>query len=239
MKRVAVTSLKGGVGKTTVTSAIALCLRDGGVPVAAVDCDLTNPCLHLLLGFPLAPLKMADRYQYLPAQRDGLAFASVAGMYTDRPVVIGVPTRNRARDIRAVLSGLQVPEARVVLYDTPPTSSEECMAVLLSGLDSLIVVTEGGEMGQAGLARSLNLATLLEVPLLMVVVNRYQEGQHLEWSLLKKAPVVYQVPDQGGRPLSEWYGNLGELATTVLEGSPRVLQHGGGVKRWLAELLRE
>lgn len=45
-----VTSLKGGVGKTTVTANLAMTLAQNGHSVVAVDCDLESRCLDMVLG---------------------------------------------------------------------------------------------------------------------------------------------------------------------------------------------
>lgn len=47
---VIVTSLKGGVGKTTVTANLAMTLARKGHSVVAVDCDLESRCLDMVLG---------------------------------------------------------------------------------------------------------------------------------------------------------------------------------------------
>ena len=47
---VVVTSLKGGVGKTTVTANLAMTLARKGHSVVAVDCDLESRCLDMVLG---------------------------------------------------------------------------------------------------------------------------------------------------------------------------------------------
>lgn len=45
-----VTSLKGGVGKTTITANLAMTLARKGHKVAAIDCDLESRCLDMVLG---------------------------------------------------------------------------------------------------------------------------------------------------------------------------------------------
>lgn len=49
-KVIIVTSLKGGVGKTTVTANLAMTLARSGKSVVAVDCDLESRCLDMILG---------------------------------------------------------------------------------------------------------------------------------------------------------------------------------------------
>ena len=53
---VIVTSLKGGVGKTTVTANLAMTVAKKGYSVACVDCDLESRCLDMVLGLEIESL---------------------------------------------------------------------------------------------------------------------------------------------------------------------------------------
>jgi MinD superfamily P-loop ATPase len=53
--RVAVASGKGGTGKTTVATSLAVALAEAGLPVAYLDCDVEEPNGHLFLRPELAP----------------------------------------------------------------------------------------------------------------------------------------------------------------------------------------
>ena len=56
----AIASGKGGVGKSTVASTIALVLRDKGEKIIAIDADADAPNLHLVLGVD----KWSERKSY-------------------------------------------------------------------------------------------------------------------------------------------------------------------------------
>lgn len=57
---ICVSSGKGGVGKTTVTSNIGSALADFGIDAVVVDANLTNPNLGFHLGIPLYPTTLHD-----------------------------------------------------------------------------------------------------------------------------------------------------------------------------------
>ncbi len=52
--RIAVASGKGGTGKTTVATGLAVTLSSRGVPVRVLDCDVEEPNAHLFLHPELA-----------------------------------------------------------------------------------------------------------------------------------------------------------------------------------------
>ena len=51
-----VTSFKGGVGKTTISANLAICLALAGQKVLVCDCDLESRCLDIVLGIENQPL---------------------------------------------------------------------------------------------------------------------------------------------------------------------------------------
>ena len=51
-----VTSFKGGVGKTTISANLAICLALAGRKVLVCDCDLESRCLDIVLGIENQPL---------------------------------------------------------------------------------------------------------------------------------------------------------------------------------------
>jgi len=48
---IAVSSGKGGVGKSVVATTLALALKEGGFQVGLLDLDFTSPSTHVILGY--------------------------------------------------------------------------------------------------------------------------------------------------------------------------------------------
>ena len=80
-KVVAVSSCKGGVGKSTVTINLALALRNLGAQVGILDADIYGPSTPMLLGERQAQVKAGDNKKILPVQTKGIKFLSF-GLFT-------------------------------------------------------------------------------------------------------------------------------------------------------------
>jgi ATP-binding protein involved in chromosome partitioning len=80
VRRIAIASGKGGVGKSTVTVALAVALRETGASVGILDADLYGPNIPRILGLTRtadAPhVELTGRRRLRPVERDGLLVMS-------------------------------------------------------------------------------------------------------------------------------------------------------------------
>jgi len=82
-KIIAVSSGKGGVGKSVVASTLALNLRDQGYKVGLFDLDFTSPSTHVILG--VAGLYPKEEYGIIPPDAHGLKYMSITYYSLDKP----------------------------------------------------------------------------------------------------------------------------------------------------------
>jgi ATP-binding protein involved in chromosome partitioning len=85
---IAVTSGKGGVGKTTVSINLAIALTQLGAKVGLLDADITGPNTPLMLGIPenFQPTAKGDRI--IPAENYGVKVISMAFFVAkDTPII--------------------------------------------------------------------------------------------------------------------------------------------------------
>ena len=80
---VAVSSGKGGVGKSTIAAALALSLRDRGHSVGLLDLDFTSPATHVILG--VEGLYPEEEYGIVPPLAHGLRYMSITYYSVDKP----------------------------------------------------------------------------------------------------------------------------------------------------------
>lgn len=194
---VAVCSLKGGVGKTSVTLGLASAAREAGLRTLVIDLDPqgdTTAGLDISGEVPTSTAKVIDdpRRRYLRA----CTLPSGWGEGGAAPVVVAVGGQELARLDRTDLSSRRLTSLRVVLdkvvddhdlvlIDCPP-SLGGLTRVGLAAADRALVVTEPGVFAIAAAERALraihDVRTELrpELQPLGIVVNRVrsQIGEH-------------------------------------------------------------
>lgn len=84
IKRVwAVTSGKGGVGKSTISSVISILLKEKGFKVGLLDLDIFGPSTHIVLG--VKNFDLIEEKGVLPQNIDGLKYISILSFTQNKP----------------------------------------------------------------------------------------------------------------------------------------------------------
>ena len=136
---IAVTSGKGGVGKSSVTANLAVAMAQQGLSVGVVDADIYGFSLPRMLGTDQPPTAVDD--MLLPPVAHGVKVVSI-GMFVPpgQPVVWRGPMLHRA--LQQFLTDVYWGDLDVLLLDLPPGTGDIAISVaqLLPG-SSLVLVT--------------------------------------------------------------------------------------------------
>ncbi len=136
----AVASGKGGVGKSSVTSNLAVALADQGLKVGVVDADIYGFSIPRMLGVDRAPTQVDD--MIMPPEARGVRVISV-GMFVpgNQPVVWRGPMLHRA--LQQFLSDVFWGDLDVLLLDLPPGTGDVAISVaqLIPGTEIIVVTT--------------------------------------------------------------------------------------------------
>ena len=136
---IAVTSGKGGVGKSSVTANLAVAMARQGLAVGVIDADIYGFSLPRMLGVGTPPTAVDD--MLLPPVAHGVKVVSI-GMFVPpgQPVVWRGPMLHRA--LQQFLTDMYWGDLDVLLLDLPPGTGDIAISVaqLLPG-SSLVVVT--------------------------------------------------------------------------------------------------
>ncbi|MFQ5847042.1 MAG: P-loop NTPase [Candidatus Methylomirabilales bacterium] len=182
-KRVAVTSGKGGVGKSVVTANLAVVLAAEGWRVGVLDADLNGPSMAKVLGVRGQRLRVSPEGLHPAEGPLGVKVLSMdLFLPEDRvPLTWEAPTQQDAfvwretmevTALREFLSDTAWGELDLLLLDLPPGAPRlPALAGLSLDLDGALVVTIPSEVSHLVVGRSVELAKAHGVRLLGLVEN--------------------------------------------------------------------
>ncbi len=165
---VAVSSGKGGVGKSMIATALALSLRDRGHSVGLLDLDFTSPATHFILG--VEGLYPEEDYGIVPPTAHGLKYMSITYYSVDEPAPL------RGEDVsNAIIELLAITrwgELDYLIVDMPPGIGDATLdTVRLIPRIEFIVATTPSRVAFQSVRRLLVLLKDLDVPIIGVCEN--------------------------------------------------------------------
>jgi ATP-binding protein involved in chromosome partitioning len=182
--KVAVMSGKGGVGKSSVTVNIAICLAREGLNVGILDVDISGPCIPKMIGVKERKLAITPEGVLPAVGPHGIKVASMdlllpqedtpvmwKGLWEDSAVWRGTVEMSV---IRELISDVSWGELDLLLIDMPPASSDKppVIAQLIPDLDGALIVTIPSEISQFIVRKSvIFLNQELKIPILGLIEN--------------------------------------------------------------------
>jgi Mrp family chromosome partitioning ATPase len=171
--KVMVLSGKGGVGKSTVSTGLALALAQEGHSVGILDIDITGPNVPKMMGLERKRLHV-EQGRIHPAQGHlGVKVISMAFLLEneDTPVVWRGPIKLGA--IQQFIGDVEWGELDYLVIDFPPGTSDEPLTVAqsLPDIDGMVIVTTPQDVALLDSRKSITFSESLKVPVLGVVEN--------------------------------------------------------------------
>ena len=120
-----VSSAKGGVGKSTVSTniAVALSLLDENISVGLCDCDLYGPSIPLMFGQESARPTATDDNEIIPIESHGIKLMSMGFLLDDSsPVIVRGPIATRYT--QQFLTGCLWGDLDYLVLDLPPGTGD-------------------------------------------------------------------------------------------------------------------
>ncbi|MCD6300957.1 MAG: P-loop NTPase [Staphylothermus sp.] len=135
-------SSKGGVGKTIISTLLALASSSMGYKTGLLDLDFTNPSTHIVLGTNPWELEIVEEKGIIPPLVHGIKYMSITIFTRENPT----PMRGEAvvNAFRELLAITQWGELDALFIDTPPGISDEHLELLTylgNQLEVIVVAT--------------------------------------------------------------------------------------------------
>jgi ATP-binding protein involved in chromosome partitioning len=166
---IAISSGKGGVGKSTVAVNLAVALAQQGARVGLMDADIYGPNIPRMMGINAAP--PVENEKIIPLQAHGVKIMSLGFMIErDQPAIWRGPIIMKI--ITQFLRDVQWGELDYFLVDMPPgTGDAQLSLVQATMVHGAVIVTTPQEVASGDALRGAKMFQRVAVPVLGVVEN--------------------------------------------------------------------
>ena len=168
---IAVVSGKGGVGKSLVTSMLAVSMQRLGYKTAILDADITGPSIPKAFGLK-AGVEGDDHGMIPPTTTSGIDIMSVNLMLEDetKPVVWRGPVIAGA--VKQFWTDTIWHDIDYMFVDCPPGTGDVPLTVFQSiPIDGIVIVSTPQELVSMIVSKAANMADMMEIPVYGLIEN--------------------------------------------------------------------
>jgi ATP-binding protein involved in chromosome partitioning len=226
-------SNKGGVGKSTVTTNLAIALQESGYSVGLADADLHGPNIPKLLQAENVRLKSTDVGIDPYETSNGLKVASLGFLIEDPNMHIAWRDAVKYDFIIELLGNINWGPLDYLLFDLPPGTGNEQITIIdfIGEVDGAVVVTTPQDLAILDARKMISFSRDSNVPIVGVIENMSTMScPHCEKDIDvfkkgggKKLAEELVLPYLGSIPLD------GEIVANSDSGQPVVLSRPDSV----------
>ena len=168
---VAVVSGKGGVGKSSVTSMLAVLTNRKGLKTAIMDADITGPSIPKAFGLK-EKAKGEENFILPVVTKKGIKVMSMNLLLEEetQPVIWRGPVLAGA--VKQFWTDVIWGEVEYMYVDMPPGTGDVPLTAFQSlPLDGIVIVTTPQELVATVVEKAVNMANMMKVPILGLVEN--------------------------------------------------------------------
>lgn len=230
---IAVSSGKGGVGKSTVAVNLAAALVKEGYKTGLIDADIYGPSIPMMLEVNEKPkiTIMNNRNVLLPIVKYGIKLMSIGFMVDAKEAVVWRGPM-AASALKQFMSDVEWDELDFLLYDMPPGTGDIQLTLTQTiPLTASMIITTPQEISLIDARKGAKMYEKVNVPVLGIIEN-------MSYYILPDGKREYIFGEGGGKKLANELGInfLGEipLHTSIRiggdEGMPVVLGHPDSIE---------
>lgn len=246
--KIAVASGKGGVGKSTVATNLAISLANTGATVGLLDADAYGPSIPTMMGIQEQPKTSPER-KIIPLVRHDIKLMSIGFMVPEEQAMIWRgPMLHGA--IRQLLGDVDWGELDYLIIDLPPGTGDVALSLTQAlPLTGALIVTTPQDVALADVRRGVAMFERLGVPILGIIENMSyflcphcnEKTEIFRADGGKNTSERFSVAFLGQIPLDAEVCTAGDIGVPIVAGHPESPQSGafGEVASELATVLEE
>ena len=227
---IAVSSGKGGVGKSTTAVNIAYALQEAGANVGILDADIYGPSIPKMLGLAGQRVSSNDGKKMQPLDANGIAAMSI-GFLTDENDATLWRGPMASRAFGQLLNETAWPELDYLIVDMPPGTGDIQLTLAQQvPVAAAIIITTPQDIALNDAVKGLAMFNEVKVPVLGIIENM---SYHLCGNCGEKSHLFGR---NGGAKISEQFNCqlLGQLPLDISicesadQGYSHVLENSAG-----------
>ena len=222
---IAISSAKGGVGKSTFATNLALALKKIGYKVGILDADIYGPSIPKMFGIDEKP--KSDGQKLEPITKYDIQFMSI-GFLTDQhtPMIWRGPMVTSA--IKTFTQKVNWKDLDFIIVDMPPGTGDTQLTFSQDiKMDGAIIVSTPQEVALLDVKRGIKMFDKLGVKILGLVDNMsYFEGDDgKKYPIfgeggVKRTAKEFNKEFLGEIPINPEIGKLGDQGKPIVENNP-------------------
>ena len=169
---IGVVSGKGGVGKSLVTSMLAVTMARRGFKTAILDADITGPSIPKAFGLKTGCVEGSELGMFPPQTKTGIEVMSLNLLVDEetKPVVWRGPVI--AGTVKQFWTDVVWNEVDYMFVDMPPGTGDVPLTVFQSlPIDGIIVVSSPQDLVSLIVEKAMNMAALMNIKVIGLVEN--------------------------------------------------------------------
>ncbi len=191
-----VMSPKGGVGKTLISTLMALAIAENNFSVGILDLDVTNPSVHVILNLNPS-VKPSEDKGVIPPEVHGIKAMSIAYYTEGKPLPLrGSEITEVVREILAITIWGNLD---YLIIDTPPGMSDVHLEIISNvGKARPLIVTTSHVLSIYSVRALLTILKETGVPIIGLVENMSENPTDMVIDLCKEFKIRYlgNVPSE-------------------------------------------
>lgn len=169
---IGIVSGKGGVGKSLVTSMLAVTMKRRGYSTAILDADITGPSIPKAFGLKCGEVQGSELGMFPAITKTGIEVMSLNLLVDEetKPVVWRGPVI--AGTVKQFWTDVVWNEVDYMFVDMPPGTGDVPLTVFQSlPIEGIIIVTSPQDLVSMIVEKAVNMAALMNIPVLGFVEN--------------------------------------------------------------------